>query len=342
MSSKYSRKEVIDTLRKVECQKAPGMDDIESKIINEYLSKLESCARLAVYRLQDIYNKLLNLIFYASSKKITGSLKDYVAFVSNGSEKEINEKIDAKRITKEMIDKIITEVITQEQAHPSTIIETNVHPQMILPPLESNSNTMFQEASEEEVEIHTTKIISGTNSKAKNAAFIQLEILARTKQLWMHDSVWDVLDGEIRTDAPKENFVPAVYLLKRMLKESKEKSDGHDRVVNKSKQLLMDRFIEIISSTNQIWYEYKEEAKQILQYITYHDELFLILWRAWKQCVPISDTNQFNSSVYAFHGDLRNFMGSNLQNKKIVEEDLFELMYSSIDYIASRARALHS
>ncbi|MGC1932242.1 MAG: hypothetical protein WA667_24990 [Candidatus Nitrosopolaris sp.] len=309
--------------------------DIESKIIDNYISKLQSCENLPTSTLRAIYDKLINLIFDASSKKISDSLKDYKPFVTNSTEKENNKEIDAKRITKEKIRKIITEVIKQE--HDVPLI---TEPYLSMP--ESNSKIMLQEISKEEVELYTKKIIIGTNSAAKRSTFKQLELLANTKRLWMHDCIWDVIDRGIRTEVPKENLISAVYLLKRMLKESKEKSDGHDKVVNETKQLLMNKFIEIISSTNQIWYEYKDEAKLILQYITNDAELFLILWHGWKKCVYISDRSQFYSSISAFLNNLLNFLGSTLQSTKIVEKERYELVESPIDYVASRAEALHS
>ena len=49
---------------------------------------------------------------------------------------------------------------------------------------------------------------------------------------------------------------------------------------------LFLRFEQIISSTDPVWYGHNSEAKQILQlYITDEQELFRILWNAWKDCV---------------------------------------------------------
>jgi hypothetical protein len=91
----------------------------------------------------------------------------------------------------------------------------------------------------------------------------------------------------------------------------------------------------------RIFYEYKGEAKRILQYITNDEELFQILWDAWKKCVWISDTNQYGLSITAFINNLLNFLDSTLKNRKSIEKERYELMESHIHYVASRAEELH-
>ncbi len=75
----------------------------------------------------------------------------------------------------------------------------------------------------------------------------------------------------------------------------------------------------------RIFYEYKGEAKQILQYITNDEELFQILWDAWKKCVWISDTKQYGLSITAFINNLLNFLDSTLKNRKSIEKERYEL-----------------
>lgn len=313
------------------------MNDIDSKIIEYHIGRLQPCENLPTSTLRAIYDKLINLIINASSKKISDSIKDYKAFVTNGNEKENMKEIDAKRITKEKVRTIITQTIKQD--HDTTPVIVNTY----LPTLESNPKNTFQDISEKDVKTYTEKIVHGKDSASKRFALKRLEVLAKTYRLWKHDDIWDALGKEIHTDVRNENLVSAIYLLKRMLSESKAKSDGHDEVVSKTRQILMKSFEGIISSTDVIWIEYKDEAKQILQYITNEHELFLILWNAWKKCVYIKDNEQYTSSIYAFINDLL-LLRSTLDSatSKIVEGELFELMESPIDYVASRAEKLLS
>jgi hypothetical protein len=58
-----------------------------------------------------------------------------------------------------------------------------------------------------------------------------------------------------------------------------------EEVSKRTRDLFLERFEQIISSTDPAWYGYNSEAKQILQYITEEQELFRILWNAWKDCV---------------------------------------------------------
>jgi hypothetical protein len=63
----YCREEIISVLRKVECQKGPGIDDIDSKVIENHIGKLRACENIPASTLRSIYDRLILLIFNASS-----------------------------------------------------------------------------------------------------------------------------------------------------------------------------------------------------------------------------------------------------------------------------------
>jgi hypothetical protein len=90
-----------------------------------------------------------------------------------------------------------------------------------------------------------------------------------------------------------------------------------------------------------VWYRYKGEARQIIQYITDEQESFRILWNAWKDCVYINDTNQYTRSISAFINNLLSFLGSPSEQGKSIENERYQLMESSVDYVADIAEKLN-
>lgn len=97
---------VIETLKKVNLQKGPGIDDIESKIIHEHLSKIDHCSSLSHSKLTSILNMFILSIYKKSSKEIENSLSDYVAFLKDGESKQKKIELESKRITRKMVEQI--------------------------------------------------------------------------------------------------------------------------------------------------------------------------------------------------------------------------------------------
>lgn len=101
---------VIDVLKKVSLQKGPGIDDIESKIIHEHLSKIDHCSSLTDFKLTSILNMFILSIYRKSSKEVENSLSDYIAFVKDGESKQKKIELESKRITKKMVEQITKSV----------------------------------------------------------------------------------------------------------------------------------------------------------------------------------------------------------------------------------------
>lgn len=101
---------VIEALKKTNVQKGPGIDDIESKIIHESLSKINHCSSLSQSKLSSILNMLVFSIYKSSSKVVENSLNDYIAFVKDGKEKQQQKELESKIITV-----LIVEQITKSQ-----------------------------------------------------------------------------------------------------------------------------------------------------------------------------------------------------------------------------------
>ena len=141
-------------------------------------------------------------------KRISDSIKDYKAFVTNGNEKEDKREIDAKRITKEKVRTIITQIIQLD--HDITPVIVHTYPLTV----ESNSKNTFQDISEKEVKLYTEKIVPGEDSAAKRFALKRLEVLAKTYRLWKYEAIWDVLANEIHTEVPNGNFISNISVEK--------------------------------------------------------------------------------------------------------------------------------
>ncbi len=97
---------MIEVLKKTSLQKGPGIDDIESKIIHEHLSKIEHCSSLTHSKLGSILSMFVFSIYKKSSKEIENSLTDYIAFVRDGKSKQQKIELESKVITTKMVDQI--------------------------------------------------------------------------------------------------------------------------------------------------------------------------------------------------------------------------------------------
>jgi hypothetical protein len=323
----------------VQCHKGPGLDDIDSKIIEHHIGNLPLCKNLPTSTLRSIYDNLRLLISDASSKKIPNSFKDYKPFVINSEQGEIQIENKAKYITKEKVEGIISETIrkSNEPFTPQTISQAAAQK------LDSVTIDKLQDATDEEIKFYIDRITNFKSSVVQRSAWNNLELLARKKRLWRHNSIWYILKNEIQAQTPKDNTMIALYLLKHMLVKSKEKPNSFDFVSQKSRQFFLDRFKEIISSVDKDWYKYKTEVKQVLQEITSECELFRLLWDAWKRSISIGPDNQYEESVRAFLNSLSSFIKYSThcsQDRKSIETELYELAESSSFNIASRCEHL--
>lgn len=97
---------IINTLKKIKTQKGPSLDDIESKIKTDYLSKIEHCSSLSVPQLSSILDLLVLEIHKKATKHVEDSLKDFIAFVDDGGKKQLKKEIEAKQILPETIEQI--------------------------------------------------------------------------------------------------------------------------------------------------------------------------------------------------------------------------------------------
>ncbi|MBZ9688444.1 DUF4297 domain-containing protein [Clostridium estertheticum] len=110
--SNATRSEVIETLRITEFQIMPGLDDIESKIITEVLSKIDLCVDFSVEKLKHILDKMIYIVYSASSKKCKEPIDDYISLLNGDRIKNgVNSQVNTKRITKEMVENIIESFI---------------------------------------------------------------------------------------------------------------------------------------------------------------------------------------------------------------------------------------
>jgi hypothetical protein len=106
--AKATREEIVQTLKITDFQSMPGLNDIEAKIITESLAKIDVCSGYSVERLQNILDKLIYTAYLASSRRLKEPIDDYLSLLTgNRIENVIVSEVNAKRITKEMIESII-------------------------------------------------------------------------------------------------------------------------------------------------------------------------------------------------------------------------------------------
>ncbi|OME86083.1 hypothetical protein BK120_08820 [Paenibacillus sp. FSL A5-0031] len=102
---------VLDVLKKTDYLAGPGLDDIDSKVISEHLGKLPECMSVGIEKLRVLHRRICEKMHQASSKLLDNAVKDYAALA--GGQSIINaEEINSKRITKQMLSKLVSENIS--------------------------------------------------------------------------------------------------------------------------------------------------------------------------------------------------------------------------------------
>lgn len=102
-----NKTDIIRVLSKTKTLKGPSLDNIESKIETDYLSKIEKCSAFSVPKLSSLLNILVLVIYKKSSKVIENSIKDYVAFVEDGEEQQLQHEVKSKQILPDTIAEIV-------------------------------------------------------------------------------------------------------------------------------------------------------------------------------------------------------------------------------------------
>jgi hypothetical protein len=102
---------VFEVLKKTEFLLGPGIDDIDSKVINEHLGKLPECSGVGIEKLRVLHRRLCETMHLASSRYLENAIYDYAALA--GGELRVNaEVINSKRISKQLIGKMVSENIS--------------------------------------------------------------------------------------------------------------------------------------------------------------------------------------------------------------------------------------
>lgn len=109
--SSSTREKVIQVLSIVETQIGPSMDDIESKILTDHLGSLNDCSNTSLVQLKIMLDSIIGKIYFASSKRVLNPIKDYVALTTGTIKLVEDVEINTKRITVEIISKVINEGI---------------------------------------------------------------------------------------------------------------------------------------------------------------------------------------------------------------------------------------
>lgn len=106
--SKCSLETVLSTLKKTKAFPGPGLDDIDAKIINDHLGRVNQCIGATIEKLRIIHRRLCEKVYFASSRFLENGIYDYCALAA-GKVNTVAEEINAKRITKLAVEKILAE-----------------------------------------------------------------------------------------------------------------------------------------------------------------------------------------------------------------------------------------
>ncbi|KQO18042.1 dsDNA nuclease domain-containing protein [Paenibacillus sp. Leaf72] len=106
--SELSIETVLTTIKKIKTMVGPGLDDIDAKIINDHLGKVHQCNGASIEKLRVIHRRLCEKVYFASSRFLENGIYDY-AELATGRINSVAEEINAKRITKLAVDRIVQE-----------------------------------------------------------------------------------------------------------------------------------------------------------------------------------------------------------------------------------------
>jgi hypothetical protein len=212
----------------------------------------------------------------------------------------------------------------------------------VMPPIVSPSVATYYDQIEDidlnEIEYITEKILHRINSDALLSAWSDLEIFTRSKRIWKHKSVWDVLDKEIFAFDKSDHINDAIFIIKGMCFTSKR--DNTDEVVIHVRQSYMQALEHILGSEEEKLINSKPDIKQILEYTSTQKERFFVFWRAWKMCAKIKNDHQYSRSITAFITDLEK---ADPKYKSLIWKELYDLIEKSPDLmIRKRAKELKS
>lgn len=223
---------------------------------------------------------------------------------------------------------------------------TNHRVQVFVPKNSTAVNNLknLQDTRTEDEEVKQAKFylakIGGESKDAAEAAWKGLEILARYRQVWLEDEVWNAITNQIFKSSPDRFSREALDLLKTMLFTAKEYPKSKNNVQLKARELYLNKLIEILESKDKTWQHEKPFAKLILDEILNDNERYDVYWRAWKSlAINLENDSGFLKFASYFIRDLEL---SSIEFKKKIEPEIFILIESTKLMVSKRAKDFHS
>jgi hypothetical protein len=226
----------------------------------------------------------------------------------------LRSKIEAQRSNHQVEDKAIF------LAHPA-----------VSPSIATYADTI-QDISNDEINFITDKILRSTNSDILLSAWRDLEIFARNKRVWKHESVWEVLGKQMSDKADYIN--DAIFILKGICFTSKQ--DNTDEAILHVKQFYSEKLEDLLISKEKK-VRSKLDIKQILEFIFSKQERFYIFWKAWKNCAAIKGDDEYSDCIAPFINDIEK---ADSKCKYSIRPELYDLIENSPDPII-RKRAMN-
>lgn len=235
----------------------------------------------------------------------------------------------------------IPKLISKARSSTDQVENKENHLSPISPIVSPSISTYFDSIEDidvNEIEHISEKILHPTNSDALLSAWSDLEVFTRSKRVWKHKIVWDVLDKEISSFDKGDHINDAIFIVKGMCLTGKR--DNTDEVVTHIRRSYMEVLEQILGSGEEKLINSKPDIKQILEFTSTEEERFYIFWRAWKVCVEIKDDHQYSRSLTAFITDIER---ADPTYKYSINKELYYLIEKSPDpMIRKRAKEMKS
>jgi hypothetical protein len=198
-------------------------------------------------------------------------------------------------------------------------------------------NIKIEDISKDDLKF-IVKYATSEKNDLKRAAWETIEAYANTKRLWKHNEVWNLIENEIMRSDARDTIHNAIFILKVMLWKSNNENSSYasDRI----RYHYLERLKDILVSSDENLTKSNPDIVQIIQTLYKDCEKYNIFWECWKRCAnDIIDQNMYLKTVGFFINDLES---ADSNCKKLTREELFQIMDSDNNLIASRAKDIHN
>jgi DNA-binding MarR family transcriptional regulator len=193
----------------------------------------------------------------------------------------------------------------------------------------------LKEAVKDDLIFLIKEVMNPRNHETQQAAWLELDALARSARLWKHKEVWDLLDASILAEGARPELRSIFNLLRVMLHNSQRELGPKNEVAARVKQAYQKKLEEILAREEVELRNERFEVITLFEYIMTNEERFRVCWKVWeKGAKEIKDQEQYSQYLQPFISYLTS---ANTSLKRSVRNRLYQLMEAPEPEVRKRA-----